>query len=251
MRYLLLFLFIVVKITAADTDVKQKVTIGLGPYIQSQPYEGVKDILVPSPVIFFDNGIFYMRWSRGGVYFLGQKSDTLSWGFSLTAQPRPFGYKPSDAPILAGMQERKNTLEGGLAFSASYKGKSYIEMMLLTDLLQKHDSWLFKTEIGDEYTFGAFTFYPSLIIMYQSSQFLDYYYGVKANETTSTRAKYIAGDGYEIGAQTYIKYPINKQYSFLINLRVDAISQSAKSSPIVTDNYIYSGLFSLIYTFEY
>ena len=248
MRFIFLFIVIFSYMYAKDT---QKVTIGLGPYIQSQPYYGVDDIVVPSPVIFFDNGIFYVRWSRAGLYFLGEKGDKISWGFSLTAQPRPFGYKPSDSSTLTGMEERKSTFEGGLAFSASYEKEKYIEIMLLTDLFERHDAWLLKTEIGDTYKFGKASFYPSLIIMYQSQQFLDYYYGVKTSEATPTRKAYSASSGFEVGIQTYISYPLTDNFSLLTNLRYDRISSSAYDSPIVKDNYIYSGLFSVIYTFEY
>jgi len=230
---------------------KNSVTVGLGPYIQSQPYQDVKDIVVPSPVIFFDNGLLYMRWSRGGIYFLGEKKEDYAWGFSLTAQPRPFGYKPSDAPFLEGMKERKTTIEGGLAFSASYHKKKYIEIMLLTDILDRYDSWLARVEIGDEYSIGNFTLYPSIVMMYQSQKFLDYYYGVTRNEATPQRSYYEATDGYEIGAPTYIHYPLYKNYSLLINIRYDMIPKTAQNSPLVDKNYIYSGLFSVIYKFEY
>jgi len=230
---------------------KQKVTVGLGPYIQSQPYYGVDNIVVPSPVIFFDNGIFYVRWSRAGLYFLGEKGDKFSWGFSLTAQPRPFGYKASDSSTLAGMDERKNTFEGGIAFSASYEKEKYIEIMLLTDMLERHDAWLLKTEIGDTYKLGKCTFYPSIIIMYQSQHFLDYYYGVRTSEATLQRPAYRPSSGFEVGMQTYINYPLTKKFSILANLRYDRLPSTASDSPIVEDNTIYSGLFSVIYTFEY
>ena len=245
------FILLVVLISHIIAKEPQKVTVGLGPYIQSQPYYNVKDIVVPSPVVFFDNGIFYVRWSRAGIYFLGEKGDTFSWGFSLTAQPRPFGYKASDSAVLTGMDERESTFEGGVAFSASFHDSKYIEIMLLTDLLDRHDSWLLRTEIGDEYKLGSFTFYPSLVVMYQSQEFLNYYYGVKKSEATALRPAYTTSDGLEIGVQTYISYPFSKHFSFLTNLRYDRISTTAKNSPIVKDNYIYSGLFSLMYSFEY
>ncbi len=248
MKYLLVFVLFFSTLVANE---KQTLTIGLGPYIQSQPYKDVDDIVVPSPVIFFDNGIFYMRWSRGGVYFLGEKKEDYAWGFSITAQPRPFGYKPSDAPILNGMQERKTTLEGGLAFSASYHDTKYIEIMLLTDILDRYDSWLLRTEIGDEYSFGKFTFYPSIVVMYQSQKFLNYYYGVTQQESSPLHPYYEATDGFEIGAQTYIHYPLYKKFSLLLNLRYDIIAKTAQDSPLVNENYIYSGLFSVIYKFEY
>jgi outer membrane protein len=119
MKLILSFLLLAITLFAEDlVPKKQDVTLGLGAYVQTQPYKGADTLLLPSPVVFFDNGLFYMRWSRGGVYFYGDRGDDYAWGFSLTAQPRVYGYKPSDSPFLATLKEKKNTLEGGLAFSA-------------------------------------------------------------------------------------------------------------------------------------
>jgi outer membrane protein len=167
--------------------------------------------------------------------------------FSITAQPRVYGYKSSD---IMGMDERKSTWEGGLALSAK-TDKAYIEIMALTDMLDRYESWILKTEIGYDFEFANFSLYPSLILIYQSSDFLNYYYGVKKSEEFGTRKEYIANDGFQIGAQTYIKFPFTKNLSALINLRVEKISKEATNSPIVNDDYIYSGLASLIYTFKY
>jgi len=230
---------------------KQKITVGVGPYIQTQPYKDVKPIFVPSPVIFFDNSLFYIRWSRFGMYFLGNKEKDYAWGFSLTAQPRTYGYEPKDSKTVERMQTRESTFEAGLAFSASYHD-TYIETMLLTDILGRYDSWIFKTEIGDEYALDDFSFYPSIIIIYQSKKFLDYYYGVKESEKIDgIRPAYTPSDGVLFGAQTYISYPFTEKLSALVNIRADLIPQTAYESPIVNDKFIYSGLVSLIYKFEY
>ncbi|PHQ65328.1 MAG: structural protein MipA [Sulfurimonas sp.] len=245
MRYLLVLVLLLSFLQAQEN--KQKITIGAGPFIQTQPYKNVDNIVVPSPVVFFDNGIAYIRWSRAGVYFFGDKQEEYAWGFSLTIQPRIYGYEPSD---IEGMDERKSTWEGGLAFSAK-TDKAYIEVMLLTDMLDRYESFIVKTEAGYDFEFANFSLYPSLILIYQSSDFLNYYYGVKKSEELGSRKEYIPGNGLQIGVQTYIKYPFTKNLSALINLRVDRISNEATQSPIVDENYIYSGLLSLIYTFEY
>ncbi len=246
MKYILLILLSYSILFAQDT--KQKVTIGVGPFIQTQPYKDVDNIILPSPVIFFDNSIFYIRWSRAGLYFLGEKNDDFSWGLSFTIQPRPLGYDASD---IQGMDERKNTLEGGLAFSAKTQ-KAYIEVMALTDILDRYDSWLLKTEIGYDIEYGKFSFYPSIIAIYQSSKFMNYYYGVTKGEAQKRgESEYIAGGGLQLGVQTYIKYPLTTNFSVLVNIRADKLPSSATKSTIVEDDYIYSGLASLIYTFEY
>jgi len=249
MRYILIFLLSFLTLNAQED--KQKLTIGLGAYIQTQPYENVDNILLPSPVIFYDDGLFYVRWSRAGMYFLGDKQDNYMWGVSITAQPRTYSFKASDSDTLTGMNERKTTWEGGLAFSATYN-KAYIEIMALHDLMNRYDSWMIKTEIGYDIKLSDFSFYPSVIIGYQSDEFLNYYYGVSADEAiSSAHNEYSAKAGFQIGVQTYIKYPLSESLSTLINLRADRLSQEATDSPIVTKDYIYSGLVSLIYTFEY
>jgi len=249
MRYIFILLFLFLQLQAQDE--KQKVTIGLGPYFQTQPYKNVSTIVVPSPVIFFDNSLFYIRWSRAGMYFLGDQKKDYAWGFSLTAQPRPYGFKASESVTLKGLNDRYNTVEGGLAFSAKYHD-TYIEIMGLTDLLDRYDSWLVKTEIGDKYILGDFKFYPSVIITYQSDKFVDYYYGVTQEEASrSSYTYYKPSGGFQIGAQTYISYPITEDFSAFFNIRADRISNDSASSPLVDTHYIYSGLVSLIYTFEY
>lgn len=245
MKYLLITLLLLSTLYSQE---KEKVTLGLGSYIQTQPYAHVDTIAIPSPVVFFDNGFFYVRWTRIGAYFLGEKNDEFSWGFSLTAQPRPFGYKSSD---ILGMDERKDTWEGGLAFAAK-TGNTYMEIMVLNDLLGRYNSWIVQTELGHDFVLGDFSFYPSLIAQYQSRNFIDYYYGVTQIEATRRgESSYTPSAGLQYGVQTYVKYPFTKKLSVLVNLRADKLPSQATSSTIVNDDYIYSGLASLIYTFEY
>lgn len=251
MKQLFLGLFLFSSLLFAQ-DAKQEVSIGFGPYIQSQPYKNTSDFILPSPVVFYDNSLFYVRWSRLGMYFLGDRKEDFSWGLSLTAQPRTLGYKASDSAYLAGMDERKNSFEGGLAFSAKYKD-TYIENMLLHDLLGYNKSWVNRTELGTKYSIGKVNFYPSVVMLYCSDKFLNYYYGVKENEVNLllNRPAYKPKSGFEYGVQTYIGFPLTKNFSALFNFRYDILPKSAQNSPLVEDNYIYSGLASILYNFEY
>ena len=249
MKYILILMLILSQLTAETK--KQKLTIGAGSYIQTQPYKNVNTIALASPVIFFDNGVAYVRWSRVGIYFLGEKNDNNSWGFSITAQPRVYGYNSSDSNILTGMNDRENSFEGGLAFSSQID-KAHFEIMALTDVISRHETWIISTEFGYDFKFGKLDLYPSFLAIYQSQEFLDYYYGVTNQEAiTSTNNAYFPHAGVQLGLQTYVKYPITKNISTFLNLRVDKLSQEATDSPIVEDDYIYSGLVSLIYTFKY
>lgn len=248
MKKVLLILLIISSVYAENSS--QKITIGAGPYLQTQPYKGVDNILLPSPFIYYNSDLFYVKWTRVGMYFYGAKSDEFSWGFSLTAQPRVYGYKASDSSFLTGMQERKTSIEAGLAFTLQ-KEKAFLDVLLVTDILHKSDAWIEQTELGYEFNFGKLQLYPSFLLTYQSATFTDYYYGVKAAEATTSRRQYSANAGFQIGLQTYIQYPLTKKLSTLVNLHAEKLSSQARQSPLVEENTIYSGLVSLIYTFEY
>lgn len=249
MKYLVILMLLLINLAADQT--KQKLTIGAGPYFQSQPYKDASALVLPSPVIFFDNSIVYARWSRFGVYFLGDKKEDYSWGFSLTVQPRTLGYKASDSDFLKGMNDRDSTLEGGLAFIAKSSNSTYIEVMLLADVLNKYKSYIGSVEVGNEFKVGDFSIYPSAMVLYQPKKFVDYYYGVTNAEARLNRPAYSPNGGFNFGVQTYIEYPLTKKLSTFFNIRADKIPNSAYDSPLVNNRFIYSGLASLIYTFEY
>ena len=204
--------------------------------------------MVPSPVVFFDNSLFYIKWTRLGVYFLGDKQEDFSWGLSLTAQPRIYGYDSSD---ILGMDKRESSLEGGLAFSVQMDN-TFFELIALTDIFDRHDSWVYNAELGYSLKLNNISIYPSILASYQSSKFTNYYYGVTQTEATKrSESAYIPSSGLQLGVQTYISYPLTNQLSVFVNMRADKLSNEATRSSIVSDDYIYSGLASLIYTFEY
>ncbi len=243
-KIFLVFLFVFSSLFAAD------LTIGAGSYFQTQPYKGVDPIITPSPVIFYDNGIVYARWTRFGIYFLGKKQKEYSWGFSLTAQPRPNGYSPDDSSYLKGLDEKKTSFEGGLAFTL-YGGGKYIETMFMTDLLDRYNAYIAKVETGFRYKLGDFTFYPSVVFVYESEKFTKYYYGISSDEAAkSIYDVYQPSGGLRIAIQTYINYPIYNSWELFFNLRADRLSNPAKGSPIVSDRFMYSGIAAIMYRFE-
>ena len=73
MKKLLLILILLSTLLHAKDDTY----IGLGPYFQTQPYKDADPVVLASPVIFFDNSLFYVRWTRVGMYFYGQKGEKL------------------------------------------------------------------------------------------------------------------------------------------------------------------------------
>lgn len=234
-------------VVAVETDEPEKekrAYIGAGPYIQSQPYTDTDPKVIPSPVIFFDNELFYMRWTRVGVYVYGEDN----WGVSLTAQPVPYGYQAADSPALAGMADRNSSWEGGVSIGGE-NDLGFAELTYFHDLLDNSNGSKLRLELGKFFEWGRWTAVPSVLAIWLSEDFNNYYYGVLPDEATSGRPAYTAGVGLNLAAQSYLKYDITDNWHILGNLRADYLNSTITDSPIVNDQWIVSGMISVLYSF--
>ena len=232
------------QIETAESAANAKSTahIGLGPYLQTQPYQEANAKLLPTPVIFFDNRLLYLRWSRIGMYVYGQQN----WGISVTAQPRVFGYQADDSPYLSGMAERRPTWEGGIAIGGK-NSLGFAELTYFHDLLNYSKGSLLRLEIGKTISQGRWTNIPSLYIIRYSNAFNDYYYGVRQSESRSQRPVYHAKAGVNYGLQDFAMVELNKDWYISANLRADYLASEITRSPIVNNQWMVSAMLSLMY----
>ena len=240
---------------------KDDVYIGIGPYMQTQPYEDADPVALASPVIFFDNSLFYIRWTRVGMYILGDKDSDFSWGISLTAQPQIIGYYETDAfnsinsrkptPILQGMDERLDSWEAGVAFSVEYHS-IFSELLVLYDILDRYNAFKIRAEFGKSYTYKNWYFIPSILGIYYSEKFTDYYFGVKEDEADPSigRSHYSPNAAFNLAAQAYLKYDIGEHWHLLGNARADYFASEISDSPLVDKKYMLSGMISVLYSFN-
>lgn len=240
---------------------KDDTYFGLGPYFQTQPYKEADPVVLATPVIFFDNSLFYVRWVRVGMYFYGDKSDDLAWGLSFTAQPQSLGYdetpamtqinRRSPTPILQGMEERESSWEAGIAFSAESHG-FFTEFLAMQDILNRSNALKLRAEAGMSVKHGRWQFVPSLMLIWLSQPFTNYYYGVPDDEADLSlgRTAYRTDAALNVAVQSYIKYTFADHWHLLANLRVDRFDDTIQRSPIVGDSYMASGMLSVLYSFN-
>jgi outer membrane protein len=241
MKKLIFLLILSISILKAENYL----LMGAGPYIQTQPYTDTDAFVLPTPVVFMEYEIFYIRWSQMGVYFYGGDN----WGLSLMIQPRPNGYKPKDSKTLEGMHKRKTSWEGGLSLAGKNE-LGFAELIYAHDILNSSNRSLVRLEVGTKIKEKKWTFVPSVLALWFSEGFNNYYYGVSADESTPYRDEYHATSGLNIAFQNYINYQFNPKWSLLTNMRVDFLNSTITNSPIVSDRYIFSGMVSFLYSFD-
>ena len=241
---------------------KDDIYLGAGPYFQTQPYKDADPVVLATPVIFFDNSLFYVRWTRVGMYFYGQQGETQSWGLSLTAQPQILGYYESPAmtqignhrkptPVLQGMPEHESGWEGGIAASYS-RGELFAEFLVLQGITGCSNGTKLRFELGRGYRTGDWYFVPSVLAVWLSQPFANYYYGVGQDEADPAlgRTAYRSGAALNFAVQTYVKYDISDHWHLLANLRADRFADTIADSPLVAGRMMYSGMISVLYSFN-
>lgn len=230
--------------TEKDSKPKIDTYVGAGPYVQTQPYQGADPIVLPTPVIFFDNRLLYVRWTRVGLYVYGKQN----WGISLTAQPRPWGYQAEDSEQLSGMAERLSNWEAGVAIGGKNQ-LGFAELTYFHDVQNRSEGSLVRLEIGKSFTNGRWYNMPSLFVIRYSDALLNYYYGVRPQESTVQRPAYEAKAGINFALQHFFMYEMSKHWFLSANLRIDYLASEITQSPIVDDQWMGSAMVSLLYKF--
>jgi outer membrane protein len=183
-----------VPVQSADSDkTGWNGTVGAGPMFLPKYTGGQSQQVLPLPLLSINyDETFYVEIQRVGVYVLS--SEDKKFGLGLAAEPR-LGFTPSDGPRVAGMATRRASIEGGFTID------------LDLDVLAFSAAWLNdlnRTSRGQSLRFSVYA--PVIknksgeigLIAgadHMNSATSRYFFGVRANEATATRAAYTPKSG--------------------------------------------------------
>ena len=116
-----------------------------------------------------------------------------SWWIGPRLEYRFDGYEKADSAFFTGMADRKGGLFYGLAGSVDLGGGFELE----ADYVQAGSKEagfsrgaVASLQLSRSYAHGPWSFVPRIGAEYQSSRYVDYYYGVRPGEATAARAAY-------------------------------------------------------------
>lgn len=216
--------------------------LGAGVGVQGLPYKGYSDRVSPVPYVFFTN-----RW----VSFAGTTLDlkpiqTEHFSVSLRARYSLFdGYKSSDSDIFRGMDDRKGSLLFGPHVSW-HQGEYGVNADWLTGSRGSQAS--LSLERG--FTFGRLHIAPYAELRYQSSKYVNYYYGVRSDEVAFDRPFY---DGKSTVNETLginSDWHITSQQSIRFNLGVTHFGSGITDSPLTERKFSPSVQVGYVYRFK-
>ena len=162
---------------------------------------------------------------------------------------------PNDTPILSGMEERK----GGFWAGAQAQWQNdfvNVSLELLTEVAGDSEGSKFELTFERTWHFAqSYLLTPRLVLSRVDKKYVDYYYGVRADEvvpasaTTTGRAFYQGEAALNTEFGVMGMYMIDPQQMILLDVSVTSLADEIKDSPLVDSSTESQLLLGYIYRF--
>ena len=232
---------------AEKTDSPSGSVWGLGVVAVStqKAYTGISRDNMALPGVSFEN-----RWVR----VLGPRvefklpsldiSASQKIDFRLLVRYEQSGYKSDDAPILNGMEDRKDGFWAG--GKATWRNEVVdVSAEVLGDVSSHSKGTRATLELEKSFRLGQnVMLVPRVSASWLDKKYVDYYYGVRDTEVRADRRAYVGDSAVnaELGARAL--YRFNASHSVFLDVGVTSLAKEIKNSPLVdrsTENRVSLG----------
>jgi outer membrane scaffolding protein for murein synthesis (MipA/OmpV family) len=229
-------------------------TVGLGfgyrwgdsPYVDiddvaSMKNENSSDLV---PLYLYEGKLFFSRGTEAGLHLF----DNDVFAVDLLGRYRFDRLEAEASPFFEGIDDRRQTFEGGLAVSVTQPW-GILSFSALNDMLGRHDGQAYDLNYRLPIKRGRWTFTPQISLVHQSEGLMDYYYGVDANEATPSRPQYQAD------SETFWRVGLNTSWEIIDNMYLYAnigwenLPDSVEDSPLTDEDELFSAFAGMSYFF--
>ena len=218
--------------------------LGVGVVSSARPYVGADNELFPVPLLEFHRGGFFVEGIRVGYRWGGQHA----WRFEMYGSPLFAGLDPDDSPFLAGMEERRPSLDGvaTLSWNRPHVG---LALGLYSDLLDRNNGQRLRATAAFPVQAGRWRLSPSVGVIWYDDDFVDYYAGVRSEEAIPGRPAYEGSSTWNPEAAFSAIWFPGGRLMVLIGVDYQRLGAAITDSPIVDDDWILSGFAGLGFRF--
>jgi len=219
-------------------------TLGLGSVISTNPYRGGDRKILALPLLAYEGERFFVRGTNVGYHLVKQNNLTLS----LLSSYRMAGYDSGDSDFLRGMADRDGTLEAGLQVSLA-TSLGQFSATLLSDVLDEHNGHEAQLTFSKRFPLQKFFASPFVSAIWQSSQLVNYYYGVRSIEASIARPAYRVDSSVLVQFGVMANYLFREHWSVSGRIAVTRLADKISNSPIVEDDLVTSAYVGIGYQF--
>ncbi|TCW09957.1 outer membrane protein [Raoultella sp. BIGb0138] len=231
----------------ADEASSEKTTwgLGLGVVNLQKPYTGVDRDTSVLPLLHIENR--YVRFfgttleaKLPGLQF----SATNRINVRLLARWEGAGYEADDSWALEGMAKRKSGLWAGAKVEWQ-TSLANISADWTHDVAGNSDGQRFSLNLERSWQPGErFTLTPRIGALWHDNRYVDYYYGVRADEVRNGRPAYRGESGINTEVGLLGVYRFNERHSLMFDIRARHLAAAVTDSPLVdrsTENRVFLG----------
>ncbi|MDT7835045.1 MipA/OmpV family protein [Aquabacterium sp. OR-4] len=208
--------------------------LGLGLASTQSPYLGEGRKTRALPLLRFENE--YLKVGGLGLELKLPGVDLGAAGhlrFGVVGRLELSGYEADDAPILSGMAERKGGLWAG-ARAEWDAGPAQLSAQWTADTGGHSKGKRFSLGLEKSWRLGARTMLvPYVNAHWLDSNYVDYYYGVRAAEQRADRPAHRgeAGMNLDLGLRTMLR--LDRHHALLLDAGVTRLAKEIQASPLV------------------
>lgn len=217
-------------------------SLGLGVASTPRPYVGAENAVLAIPLVDITYKKLYVQGIQAGYWFVEKKR----FDFGVRAGIVFESLDPDDSDFLTGLEERKPSIQGGLVFGWK-PGKFRLTTAANTDLLNRSNGQQVSVDFSRMWQWHgrAIGVMPSIGVVWQSSNFINYYYGVSPEEAIPGRPAFGGRSAVNYRGSVLGYLFVSHRIRFLAYLEVQRLDNEIYSSPIVEDRRAVLGLFGM------
>jgi outer membrane protein len=204
-------------------------TVGALVIDRNAPYRDLDEGLLVVPLVRFEGERAYLRGLRGGVRLV----ESPGYELAVFGQARLDGYDSKDSPYLAGMDDRRASLDLGLASTWTSQRLGALELSAAADVLDRSGGYELAASWTGRFAAGAWTFFPGASVRWQDEKMLDYYFGVRAAEAVPGRAAYSADAAVTPDVSLLATRDLGKRWSVFARASHAWLPSEITDSPLV------------------
>ena len=228
---------------APPPDAPPRWTLGLVAINRDAPYRGLDEDLLVVPLVRFEGERAYLRGLRGGW----RLHEGEAFELAVFAQARLDGFDARDSAALAGMADRRASLDLGLAgtWRTAIGG---FDLSLAQDALDRSGGQEAALTWAAPFTTGDWGWLPALSLRWQDADMVGYYYGVRPGEATPDRPAYDPGSALLPEISLIVQRRLGARWTFYGRVGHTRLPGAIADSPIVAGDTSTSVMLGLGYS---
>ena len=222
---------------AGDDDFD--VSLGFAVLANDEGYRDADNDLRVIPLLDLRYKRFYFQGIQAGLQLVdGQR---FSW--DVLVRPEFTEFEESESPVFAGMEDRDLSVMAGTKLDVRFPGRYALSFLAEADVTGSSDGLVGDLSLSRTFITKRTITVPSLGLIWQSEDFNNYYFGVRAGEALPERPFYEPGASSAAEASLLVRHRLTERLSLTAFGLWRAFPDEVSDSPLIEGD---SSLFGLI-----